>query len=202
MVIVSGENLLRVISKPKNLTSLNLWKVCLLVKHDPKVDYSHVNSPPSAWKLLLRGLSNDVPPALSSMLIGFPSEILGYGINCPIPNAFVSEQYRKSGINYPGAIRSQVSYQGNELGQWLVDLAKDVQRESPLSYYESPVASSDEEDTYVDNNGVLRSYYEGGNTAEDEEDDGEEEDDDDDDEEDELEDYSGVSGSLSSISSP
>jgi len=129
MVNVEKTTLLQVITKPENLTSLNLWKVCISVGYSDDLD-----DLPSSWSTLLTDLLKKLPAtsALSSMLIGFPSEVISMEGAITVPTRFIDQPEVFSQTRGLRGAVDRVSYRGPDLKHWLEDYAAIAVRESSL----------------------------------------------------------------------
>lgn len=122
MLTVSASILLGVISKPRNLKSLNLWKVALCVDFVPDV-----NETPTSWCAFLRDFIPLVPATLTSMLIGYAFEVLSYQYLDWVPVRFADQPPSSGEPGIPQ--QDRVSYHGIDIREWLGDTAACAVRE-------------------------------------------------------------------------
>jgi len=144
MVKVERSTLLQVITKPRNLTSLNLWKVCIAVQSIADLD---LHSKASTWSILLTDLAEALPATcpLTFMLIGFPSETPTEA-NLTVPTRFVDPAYPFGLTGDPRGLRDRVSYRGSDLKQWLEDTANYAVRDPTLVERSTPTGDEFDDD--------------------------------------------------------
>lgn len=144
MVKVERSTLLQVITKPKNLTSLNLWKVCIFAVQSIADLGLRAES---SWSILLTDLAEALSATcpLTFMLIGFPSETLADS-DLTVPTRFVDPAYPIGMTGDPRGILDKVSYRGSDLKQWLEDTADNAIREPVLLEGSTPTGDEFDDD--------------------------------------------------------
>jgi len=144
MVNVERTTLLHVITRPKKLVSLNLWKVCItLCDSNGQVNVTslvnNIADLPTMWNVLLTELIEALPATstLTSMLIGFPAEVVPVARPKPIPIRFGFTED-------PNVSIQTASYRGPDLKQWLEETAARTARVIDFTGYSSDEFSSSE----------------------------------------------------------